>query len=652
MKRRSPQLFFVILLAAVLILPASLPPRPAAAARAQADRWTSVRSQNFLVEGPAREKELRRVAVRLEEYRAAFSRLLSGEHFDASIPTTVVVFPDDSAYRPFKPLFRGQTASGVAGYFQPGAEVNYITLALDAGSARDPSTLLHEYTHLLVNNYFRGAPLWLTEGLAEFYSTARVSADKRRVTLGEPPAIRTRALAGATLLPLSTLFAVGHASPHYSEAGRRGLFYAESWALVHYLIEVRGEHRDGLARFTALLAGGASVEDALRQAFGANVAEIEAGLGSYVRLARYPSSVEEFARPLDFDSQLSARPLNEADGLARLGDLLLHTERDAEAEGYLLRALELDPRVASARVSLGALRLRQNRVAEALEQLRAGVAADPANHLAHFYLADALNREGIAADAAQISVKDFEERTDAIRAELRRAIELEAGFVEAYRLLASVESERGDRPSEAAALLRRATALAPRRLDLVLLLAQAQMLDGQLAEARRLAAPIAQRTGDERLRAQAEALVARIESREEQAARERSRQADEAARLDAVAPAQPCDMPLQGGPHYKRLRFEGAQACGRLAAIECDAGGGAVVLRVETGAGTLRLRAEDLSGVRFVTYTVAVKTGRIACGPREHADPVLVTYRARPGDKPGFDGDALAVEFIPEDWNR
>jgi tetratricopeptide (TPR) repeat protein len=630
MKRRSPQLFFVILLAAVVILVASLAPRPAAAAaRTQADRWTSVRSQNFLVEGPAREKELRRVAVRLEEYRAAFSRLLSGEHFDASVPTTVVVFPDDSAYRPFKPLFRGQTASGVAGYFQPGAEVNYITLALDAGSARDPSTLLHEYTHLLVNNYFRAAPLWLTEGLAEFYSTARVSADKRRVTLGEPPAIRTRALEGATLLPLSTLFAVGHASPHYSEAGRRGLFYAESWALVHYLIEVRGgEHRDGLARFTALLAGGASVEDGLRQAFGANVAEIEAGLGSYVRLARYPSSVEEFARALDFDSQLRAQPLDEAESFARLGDLLLHTERDAEAERYLLRALELDPRLASARVSLGALRLRQNRVAEACEELRAGVAADPANHLAHFYLADALNREGIAADAAQISVKDFEERTDAIRAELRRAIELEPGFVEAYRLLASVESERGDRPSEAAALLRRATALAPRRLDLVLLLAQMQMLDGQLAEARRLAEPIAGRTGDERLHAQAGVLLSRIESREEQAARERSRQADEAAKLDAVAPAQPCDMPLQGGPHYKRLRFEGVQACGRLAAIECDADGGAVVLRVETGAGTLRLRAEDLSGVRFVTY------------------------RARPGDKPGFDGDALAVEFIPEDWNR
>jgi hypothetical protein len=109
-------------------------------------------------------------------------------------------------------------------------------------------------------------------------------------------------------------------------------------------------------------------------------------------------------------------------------------------------------------------------------------------------------------------------------------------------------------------------------------------------------------------------------------------------------------MPVQGGPHYKKLRFEGTQTCGRLAEIECA--DGAVVLHIETRAGTLRLRAEDLSGIRFVTYTASVKTGRISCGMREPADSVLVTYRIKPDNKKAFDGDALAVEFVPEDWNH
>jgi hypothetical protein len=176
------------------------------------------------------------------------------------------------------------------------------------------------------------------------------------------------------------------------------------------------------------------------------------------------------------------------------------------------------------------------------------------------------------------------------------------------------------------------------------------MLGGRFEEARRLAEPFARRAADEHMREQAAALVARIETRRREAEAERSRAA-ESARAEAAAAAatQPCDMPAQGAPHHKRLRFEGSQVCGRLAEIECEAGG--VVLRVETAAGTLRLRAEDLHGVRFVTYTAAVKTGRIECGPRERADHVLVTYRSKRDERAASDGEAVAVEFIPEDWN-
>ncbi|HEX8686086.1 MAG TPA: tetratricopeptide repeat protein, partial [Pyrinomonadaceae bacterium] len=388
MKRPPPRLLLLPLLSALLAAAApSVPPGGRAAGEARAGAWVSVRSQNFLVEGGARERDLRRVAARLEEYRAAFSRLLPEGHSDSGVPTAVVVFADDGSYAPFKPLLAGRTASNVAGYFQPGSDVNYITVVLEGGAARDPATLLHEYTHLLVDNHFSAAPLWLKEGLAEFYSTARVSEGGRRLTLGEAPAQRARELRGSRLIPLRTLFAVDQTSPFYTEPGKLGLFYAQSWALIHYLSEVRGgARRENLARFTALLAEGQPVEDALRGAFGAGVGEIEEGLAAYVRPGRYRAGAEEFARPLDFDARMSARPLAEAEAVARLGDLLLHTGRYDEAEGFLSRALELDPRLARARVSLGALRLRQGRHAEAREQLEQAAAAEPSNHLAHYHL--------------------------------------------------------------------------------------------------------------------------------------------------------------------------------------------------------------------------------------------------------------------------
>src|SRR5215208_4037180 len=283
MKRFFPRLLFL----AALLAPVVLVSRPAGAVRQNGTAWVSVRTANFLVEGGASESELRLMAARLEGYRAAFSRLLSGEHFDAGVPTAVVVFPDDASYAPFKPRIGGQVARGVAGYFQPGTDINYITLTRDGDLALDPSTLLHEYTHLLVNNHFRGAPLWLKEGLAEFYSTARLSDDGRRLTLGEAPERRPRELRQRELLPLPTLLALDQASPTYDDPAQRALFYAQSWALVHYLSEARGGRGGALARFTDLLAEGTKVEDALREAFGLSVAELDAGLVAYVKRARY-----------------------------------------------------------------------------------------------------------------------------------------------------------------------------------------------------------------------------------------------------------------------------------------------------------------------------------------------------------------------------
>lgn len=647
MKSPLPRLLLLLALAAPVVLLG----RTAVAVRPEQTGWTSVRTRNFLVEGGAGEAELRGAAARLEEYRAAFMHLIPGEHFGAGIPTVIVVFPDDAAYAPFKPRFGGQVARGVAGYFQPGTDVNYITLARDGDLSLDGSTLLHEYTHLLLNNRFRVAPLWLKEGLAEFYSTARLSADGRRLTLGEAPERRPRELRKRELMPLAALLALDQTSAVYADPAQRGLFYAQSWALVHYLSESRGgrfgARGDALAHFTDLLAEGARMEEALRDSFGLSVAELEAGLATYVRRGRYKADVEEFGKPLDFDTELSARTLSEAEVAARLGDLLLHTDREEDADAYLTRAVTLDARRASARVSLGTLRLRQNRATEARTHLRVAVEADPRNHLAHYLLADALNREG-TADIERITPKEFEERTEEIRSELRRALELAPRFVESYKLLAAVELERGDRYEEAAVLLAGAQALAPRRADLGLMRAQALMLGGRFEEALRAAEPYAATGQDERVRAQAAALLKRIETRREQAAAA-SREANELA-PGADAPAQPCDIPLRGGPQQKRLRFEGAQVCGRLAEIECAEPG--VVFRVETASGaTLRLRAEDMKRVRFITYTTEVKTGPVSCGPRQRADHVLITYRSRRDDQQPFDGEALAVEFIPENWN-
>src|SRR5918911_445434 len=110
----------------------------AAQAAAAKDAWTSVRSQNFFLVGNASEKEIRQVATRLEQFRHVFTQLFPKASFNTPVPTTVVVFKNDSAYKPFKPVADGKTVE-VAGYFQSGNDVNYITLTPErAGGVENP----------------------------------------------------------------------------------------------------------------------------------------------------------------------------------------------------------------------------------------------------------------------------------------------------------------------------------------------------------------------------------------------------------------------------------------------------------------------------------------------------------------------------------
>ena len=54
------------------------------------DTWVSVRTKNFLMLGNASEKEIRRVGLKLEQFREAFTNLFPGIRFNTPVPTTVI----------------------------------------------------------------------------------------------------------------------------------------------------------------------------------------------------------------------------------------------------------------------------------------------------------------------------------------------------------------------------------------------------------------------------------------------------------------------------------------------------------------------------------------------------------------------------------
>src|SRR5215218_7238263 len=117
--------------------------------------WRSVRTNHLFVISNADAENLRQVAAWLEFFHSAFARLVSRNVIDSSVPTTVVIFRDDASFLPFKPFYQGRPAN-LAGFFQPGDDVNYIALSLDP-NGRDPySTAFHEYVHLHIKDNVPG----------------------------------------------------------------------------------------------------------------------------------------------------------------------------------------------------------------------------------------------------------------------------------------------------------------------------------------------------------------------------------------------------------------------------------------------------------------------------------------------------------------
>ncbi|HYJ91124.1 MAG TPA: DUF1570 domain-containing protein, partial [Pyrinomonadaceae bacterium] len=236
------------------------------------DEWLQVRSKNFYLVGNASDKEIRHVASKLEEFRETLRLLFNKMNLTSPIPTNVIVFKSNSAFKPFKPRRAdGKPDNWLAGYFQRGEDTNYIVVSTEGEDAEMFRTIYHEYTHFVVNTNFGKSkvPTWFNEGLAEYYSTFQV-VDDQKINLGLAQENHIYLLRDSKFIPLEQLFRVTGRDLTVQGDHSRTIFYAESWALIHYLIQ--GGKSDGLGKFLAGVIKGEPQDQAFQEAFQMNYA--------------------------------------------------------------------------------------------------------------------------------------------------------------------------------------------------------------------------------------------------------------------------------------------------------------------------------------------------------------------------------------------
>jgi tetratricopeptide (TPR) repeat protein len=628
-----------------------------------ADTWVSVRSKNFFILGNGSEKDIRLIALRLEQFREVFAYLFPTAKFDTPVPTTVVAFKNDSSYAPFRPREHN------SGYFQPGQDVNYIALTTEPKGQHQQqdafSIVFHEYTHLFVENTFENAPVWFNEGLAEYYATFSIT-DDQKIVVGTPIDSHVFLLRDNKMLPLRTLFEVDYKSPHYNETSKQGIFYAQSWALMHYLIIGRPGKGEQLGKFMELLNRKVPMERAFQEAFEMPYETMERELRSYIRQDRYNVVRADFKRKIELGTAMEVATLTEAEAEAHLGDLLFHSNRK-EAYPYLTRALKLNPNLAMAHASLGIGYFREGRKSEAQASLERAVGANSQNYLAHYYYAYTLSRP----DEAPSSKGYSPEVAAKVREHLQKAIALRPDYPESYKLLAFVSLVTGENLNEAIASLKRILSSSPDRHDLTYMLGQIYLRKSDYKAAREMLERVIKSDAEQQVRKHSETLLAQLTSMEQQIFQYEAGKQTPGPEKTFKADTTPAAQPAQDDPSlYLReaLRKPAAgetQLQGKLVKIDCDAKG--LVFVVQTAVGLLRLRTASFNSIVLLTYDPEVQ-GDISCGPRKPENVVVVSYvpeaekrakvdkraktdkRAKAEKPVEVNGVLKSIEFVPSDF--
>ncbi|CAN5849272.1 hypothetical protein BH24ACI5_BH24ACI5_12320 [soil metagenome] len=588
---------------------------PATAAPAVPE-WVRVETPNFVVFGEAGETPTREYAAEFERFREAIGRVVPGAGARPAVPALVFLFKDDKSFAPYRPLYQGKPVD-VSGYFAGGASLDVIMLPVSQKQAA-MRTIFHEYSHLVTMSITREMPLWLAEGLAEYYSTFEVEANGRRAVLGRVIPSHLVRLNREGLLPLEQLLSTGPDSPLYNEGARRSTFYAQSWALVHMLLNGRTDRRTQFDRYMRLTHSGQPAADAWREVFG--------GQGIADELRVYVWRQEMRHTTFRFDHQIPRATFtvsqpSEGDVHAALGELRLQVE-PATARAHAASAPA--PHTPYVQVLRGLLTLEDGRHAEALE-LFTRAARETDDWLVQYRAAVGLERVAAVAigDDARTAARAGE-------AALARALAVKPDLPHAVALQGLLAGP-GD---EGVALLNRARALAPGRDHYTIWLAQFYTSRGEFTGARALLAPLLSPLTPLEIRDYAGQEMRRAQASEE--ARRGADQDPQHAVLQRHSPA------IGGAPVYREVGPGEQRLEATLERVECPRG--RVILHARSGGRALRFTSEDFHAVPLLSYR-AGPPPPVRCGPRPADDLVYLTWKLAPSPD-ALNGVVVAVEFL------
>ena len=384
--------------------------------------WVEVRSPHFTVTTDAGEKRGREVAMEFEQMRALFGKFLHRDQVNSSLPLQILALRSNKELRQFSPLWKGKPVE-LSGYYQSGEDCNYILLDLSADNYRE--VVLHEYAHLLLNGNFRPTPTWFDEGFAEYFASVQFESGKAKI--GMAPTGDVDTLQSVQLMPTAILLKVTQDSNYYNESGdRRSMFYAQSWLMVHYLMDKNRLEQFETYRHLAVDLHQAP-EASFQQAFGTDTKSFDKVIDRFLHSTEF----QILTGPLPFAKELpmTARPLSDGERASLFAEVHYHLrDYQDKALAEFQAILQTDPKNARAHRGLGYIYLRKQQLEDAGREFGLSAELDSQDPRVHYF----------SALLGQMVGSLDQDRTAGMRQHLEKAIALDPQYADAYHLLAFV----------------------------------------------------------------------------------------------------------------------------------------------------------------------------------------------------------------------
>jgi hypothetical protein len=233
---------------------------------------------------------------------------------------------------------------------------------------------------------------------------------------------------------------VTHGSPEYNEGNRKNIFYAQSWALVHYCVAAQRKNSkpgDGFRDFLVLLSSGAAPEEAMQEVYGMSLTEMQDALERYVRGGRYQLKSVTIPK-VDYAARVKFEPAKDFDREVALGNLKWRLQRNGDATYQMMQLAEREPQSARPYEVLAAIAESERDMSMMLQYWKKAAERQSTNAYIYGRLAEDTLRQYMIRIKPDYRLKP--ELSTELRDWLDRAVALQPDHAEAWDWLALTEA--------------------------------------------------------------------------------------------------------------------------------------------------------------------------------------------------------------------